>query len=432
MSYLDITDYGDDDEVQMLRDEVHRFASDELRPAADDIDRMPYEEYVDVVERPSRYWDVLEQMKELGYHNGLFPTQFGGGDLTGREIHVMWEELGWGSAGFAIALGVDAMPALFSMMSMDPELEESYVEPYLEDTAAEYHGCWAVTEPSHGSDFLQFESEYREEAGVDEVPPPETTLEETDDGWRLDGVKSSWISSGPVATHAAVHASMDPSTGSPGYVAVIPLDQDGVTVGDPIDKLGERECPQGEIRFDDVHVPDSHVAMTPEMLRPGQGASSISQVLCMTSSVMAAVSTGQARAAFEEALAYSRERRQCGRPIAEHQSVKAKLYEMFEKVETARAYSRNVCEHVIDDNLRTFEFDASPRHALAAQVYCKRTAFEVAHEALQVHGANGITRDYHVEKLFRDSRVKLIEDGTIEVLGLESAEDVIDSYSLPE
>jgi alkylation response protein AidB-like acyl-CoA dehydrogenase len=145
---------------------------------------------------------------------------------------------------------------------------------------------------------------------------------------------------------------------------------------------------------------------------------------------MAAIATGLARAAFEEALAYARAREQSGTPICEHQSVKAKLYDMFEKVETCRAYSRSVCEHVFDRNMSAFEFDASHRHALAAQVYCKRTAFEVAHEAVQIHGANGITRDYPVEKLFRDARVKLIEDGTCEVLGLESADGVIENYEI--
>ncbi|MDY7081950.1 MAG: acyl-CoA dehydrogenase, partial [Halobacteria archaeon] len=209
-----------------------------------------------------------------------------------------------------------------------------------------------------------------------------------------------------------------------------PLDADGVTRGKPIDKLGQRDGPQGELVFDDVWIPDRNMVMTPEMLHPDTGLVPITQILCITSAAMASVSTGLARAAFEEALAYAREREQGGKRICEHQSVKAKLYDMFEKVETCRTYSRRVAEHIHSSNMEEMNFEASHRHALSAQVYCKRTAFEVAHEAVQIHGANGITKDYLVEKLFRDARVKLIEDGTTEVLGLESADGVIENYEI--
>lgn len=433
MSYLELDTEYEGDDIEMLRDEIHRFAKEEVRPAAVEMDRMERSEYLDIPERGSVYWDVMKQIKELGLHRAMYPEEVGGDGISGKEFHVVMEELGWGSPGLAIAFGVDLLPGLFGVMAFDDELEEEFINPYLEDTEAEYQGCWGVTEPSHGSELVMGASLLREGVSEQEkqsIGEPEITAEPDDDGWRINGVKSSWVSAAPMATHCALHTDMDPAGGSPGYAAVVPLDNDGVTRGPPIDKLGQRDCPQGELVFDDVWIPDSHMIMTPEMLHPETGYVPITQVLCITSTAMAAVSTGLARAAFEEALAYAREREQGGKRIAEHQSVKAKLYKMFEKVETSRTYSRRIAEHVHDSNVREFEFNASHRHALAAQVYCKRTAFEVAHEAMQIHGANGITKDYLVEKLFRDARVKLIEDGTTEVLGLESAEGVIENYEV--
>jgi alkylation response protein AidB-like acyl-CoA dehydrogenase len=434
MGYLELdTEYAEDDGLQLLREEVHRFAEGEIRPAAREIDAMSRDAYLAIDDRDSPYWDVLSQLKELGYHRAVIPEEFGGGGLSGPEFHVLMEELAWGSPGLAIAFGVDMLPAQIAVMSFDDEVESSFVDPWMADDDAEFQGCWGVTEPAHGSELVMADTYLKDgvEPPYDErVGEPQITIEQDGDEWIIDGAKSSWVSAGPLATHCALHTNMDPAGGDPGYACLVPLDADGVTQGPPIDKLGQRDCPQGELVFDSVRIPDRNVILTPEMLHPDTGYVPMTQILCLTSAGMAAVATGLARAAFEEALAYAREREQGGRPISEHQSVKRQLYEMFEAVETCRAYSRQVVEHVWDRNLTRFEFDASHRHAVAAQVFCKRTAFEVANTAVQIHGANGITTDYLVEKLFRDARVKLIEDGTTEVLGLESATGVIENYEI--
>jgi len=140
---------------------------------------------------------------------------------------------------------------------------------------------------------------------------------------------------------------------------------------------------------------------------------------------MGTVFTGLARAAFEEALEYSKNRVQGGKPLCEHQLVKQKLYKMFEKVESSRYYTRKIMEHVWERIYIERTFDASSRHALSAQIYGKRSAFEVAYEALQIFGGYGLTRDFLVEKLFRDARAGLIEDGTTEVLGLAAAYNIV-------
>ncbi|MFD1586841.1 acyl-CoA dehydrogenase family protein [Halorientalis brevis] len=432
MSYLNLDTEYESGDVERLRKEVHEIAREELRPVGREIDRMSDDEYQRIAADDSPYWDVMRTLKSHGYHRAIIPEAVGGGgQFSGREFHVLLEELAWGDPGLAMAFGVDLIPAIFASLPFQNGLDETYLQPYLEDEDAAVQGCWGVTEPDHGSELVMPNSLLSE--GVTDggsIARTQARAEQDGDTWILNGEKARWLSAGPMATHCALHVNMDPDGGSPGLLCLVELDQPGVEQGDPIGKLGQRGCPQGNLVFDDVEIPPENVILTPEMLHPDTGYVSMDQILCITSAGMAAACTGLARAAFEEALAYARERAQGGKPICEHQSVKLQLYELFETVETMRTYSRAVVEHVWERNLETFEFDASSQHALAAQVYCKRAAFEVANTAVQIHGGNGITHDYLVEKLFRDARVKLIEDGTTEVLSLEAAEDVVENYEI--
>jgi len=145
---------------------------------------------------------------------------------------------------------------------------------------------------------------------------------------------------------------------------------------------------------------------------------------------MATAFTGLARAAFEEAYKYARERIQGGKPLIQHEAIKLTLYGMFEKVETSRAYARKIMRHVWERMIKEQTYDASVPHALAAQVYCKRAAFEVAHEAVQIFGGYGLSKDFWVEKLFRDARAGMVEDGTLEVLSLVAAYELGKSYQI--
>jgi alkylation response protein AidB-like acyl-CoA dehydrogenase len=134
---------------------------------------------------------------------------------------------------------------------------------------------------------------------------------------------------------------------------------------------------------------------------------------------MAAVFTGVARAAYEEALAYTQQRVQGGKPISEHQLVQKRLFDMFSKVEAARALSRATM--IYNHASQT----PSREHAIAAKTFCTQAAFEVASDAVQLFGANGLSKDYPVERLFRDARVSMIEDGSNDVLGLVAARQII-------
>jgi len=411
----------EDKGLSLLREETHRFAEGVMRPAAERLDKMSNPE--DVIAKDSPYWDVLKQAKKLGYHRVFIDPDHGGLGVSAIEAHIILEELGWGSVGLATAIGVDQIaPAVASLFAMGDVLE-NLVKPWVEDTEAKYHGCWGVTEPECGSDYIMA-CEESFLPHVKELHPGEVRADEDGDGWVINGPKSGWISSAPAATHVGLHVTLPPHDSlANGAFCVVPLEQEGVTKGKPIDKLGLRDDPQGDIVFNNVHIPDDYM-----IIRPPFYEFRIGQIICVTSCFMGTVFTGLARAAFEEALQYSKNRVQGGKPLCEHQLIKQKLYKMFEKVESSRYYTRKIMEHVWEKIYIEKTYDASSRHALSAQIYGKRAAFEVAHEALQIFGGYGLTKDFLIEKLFRDARAGLIEDGTTEVLGLAAAYNIVQEY----
>jgi len=421
--YLEIDPVlAEDRNLSLLRQETHRFAMEVIRPAAEKLDRMS--DPAQTVAPDSPYWDVLKEMKNLGYHRIFVDPEYGGLGLSAVEAHVILEELGWGSVGLTTAIGVDQVPpGVASIFGMGDVIRD-IVEPFVNDSEARYHCCWGMTEPECGSDYVMV-CEESFLPYVRELHCGQTRAVPEGDSWLINGAKSGWISSAPAATHVGLHVTLPPHDClATGAFCIVPLDQEGVTKGKPIDKLGLRDSPQGDISFDNVHIPDDYM-----IIRPPFYQYRIGQIICVTSCFMAAVFTGLARAAFEEALAYSRQRVQGGKPLCEHQSVKQKLYRMFERVESSRYYTRKVMEHVWSKTYVEKTFDASSRHALSAQVYGTNTAFEVAHEALQLHGGYGLTKEFLVEKLFRDARASLIMDGANDVLGIAAAYNILDEYA---
>jgi alkylation response protein AidB-like acyl-CoA dehydrogenase len=416
MKFLDLDELSE--EEKLIKEEVHRFCEEVIRPASIELDRMPADERV---KSGSPYFKVLKKMKELGYHRIHLPEELGGLALTPLQRYIIMEELGWGSLGLATAIGVDQIPFVNAAIFGSQQVIEELVVPWREDKEGRYHGCWGVTEPEHGSDYiLAFKSDEVESFGRGNV-----TIEKDGDEWVIRGQKSAWVSSAPVATHVGLHAQMkDGKSLANGVFCIVPLDLDGVRRGKPVEMIGMRDDPQGELYFDNVRIPDHYVIVSsPEFYRIFGD-----QLLCLTSCAMGAFSVGLARAAFEEALRYARERIQGGKPLAKHKNIKLKLYEMFEKIETARYYVRKVMEYTHKRMIDDRTFDASPRHARAAQIYAKKIAFEVANDALQVFGAYGLSKEFLIEKLFRDARALQIEDGTVEVLSLDAADDIISSY----
>lgn len=399
------------DEQKALKTRVHEFAAKVMRPASIELDKMTPEE---TIAEGSPMWRVFREAYQQEYHLRNFPEALGGAGLGPLESHIVNEEMGWGSAGLSIALAVTSFPFAFAASRKDEQIVEEVVKPFLADREGRYIGCWAITEPGHGSDTLMPGTKYFSDP---EVHYGLTAAADGDD-WVLNGQKSAWVSNGTIASHALTFLGVDRSRGmAGGGVALVPLNLPGVTKGPPLNKIGQRGLNQGEIYFDNVRIPKAYMLVPPDAY-----VGAIDAVLAGANAYMGSVFTGVARAAFEEALTYTKGRVQGGVPICEHQLVQKKLFDMFVKVETARQLSRaTVCYN-------SGTFPPGTLYSISSKVYCTTAAFEVASDAIQLHGGMGLTKDMLVEMLFRDARASMIEDGSNDILSLTAASKILASY----
>jgi len=389
------------DEQMVLKEAVHKFSTEVLRPASLKLDKMTPEE---VIAPESPYWNCMGQMYEMGYHTVHISEEYGGLGFGSLSQHIFWEELSYGSIGFAVSLGVSLFGPFMASMIPNDNIIENIIKPFVDCKDASIIGCWAITEPKHGSDSITTLSpNYRDPAVTQQLKAVKKG-----DRWILNGQKSAWVSNGPVATNALLHVGTDSSMGmAGGGICFVDLTQKGVTKGKPLDKMGQRELPQGEIFFDDAEVPDEM------MIIHGDGYDGMVEMILGEANMHMGVDfTGLAQAAYDMALQYSMERVQGGKRLCEHSSIKQRLFSMFTKVETARAYSRATIIYNLNQVPPESKFN------LASKIYCSQVAFEICHEAIQLFGGYGLTKEYPIEKLFRDSRSGLIEDGSNDVLAI--------------
>jgi alkylation response protein AidB-like acyl-CoA dehydrogenase len=225
------------------------------------------------------------------------------------------------------------------------------------------------------------------------------------DEYVLNGQKSAWVSNGPIATHAMLNVQLNPEgTLADGGICLLPLDLPGVSRGPALNKHGCRSLPQGELFFDDVRVPKSWMVLGVEGYTDYMDAH-----LTMFNAGVSCAATGLARAAYDATVSYCKERVQGGRPIFEHQSVRARLFRMFSLVQASRALSRSVYVHNLTKILSLEP--GHVQHSIAAKVFCTDAALEVATLAVQLHGGNGVTKEYPVEMFLRDAVSFTIADG---------------------
>ena len=393
-TYFDINlDLTEEDKA--IREEAHKFARDVIRPAGREMDRMTAQE---AISENSPLHDVMRQAYELGYHKAGFPEEVGGLGCTPLQTHLMWEELYWGSLGLAACISLSGWPFVKIMGTGNQELIDEFVVPYCNCDDGSISGCWAITEPDHGSDTMNAGEKFFTD------PKIRGQLQARLDGdeYVLSGQKSSWVSCGPFATHGMVNVAIDPSQGmAGGGVCILPLTLPGVSRGAPLEKVGQRDLPQGELFFDNVRIPRRWMFYTPE----NYIESGVLGNLGFGNTFMSIVALGLARAAFDEGYDWAKGRVQGGKPLAEHYSMKIRIHGMFSRVEAIRALSRGVW----DLNLRASSI--LPEYGFAAKTFCTDTAREVVEEAVQIYSANGLTKEYHIEKIWRDSRALTIEDG---------------------
>jgi len=387
------------EEERAIQETAHRFAAEVMRPAAAKLDAMTDPEQV--IATDSVLWEVFKKHRALGFAELMAPDGDRPPAQQARLRCIITEEMGWGDSGLAIAFGVAGFPRMMAQMSGNPELIERF-------SAEDCIGCWAGTEPDHGSDLIY----YMHTPGAAQPGRPNCMARRDGDSFVINGQKSAWVSNGTIAKAAAMFCAIDLGDGKRGDGGfLVPLDVPGVSKGKPLNKIGQRALNQGEIFFDNVRVPANYMVIPPESY-----PFATDMILCNANGGMGSIFVGVAQAALDLALDYAKQRVQGGVPIFQHQSVKMRLFEMFRKVQSARTLSRQVTLY------NSMNIPPKLHLAVASKVTSTNTAFEVASSALQIFGGNGLSREYPIEKLLRDARASMIEDGCNDLLSLVAAE----------
>ncbi|MGQ3329387.1 MULTISPECIES: acyl-CoA dehydrogenase family protein [Halorubrum] len=364
------------DEQKHLRDEVRRFADEEIRPVATEYDVN--EEYPH---------EVMEKAADMGLLAPHVPVEYGGVGYSSLENAILTEELFAADPGIGLCVSSAGFGAE-ALMEFGTEDQKERVLP--EVTAGDAVMGSAISEPQAGSD----------------VTSVATRAEKDGDEWVINGSKM-WITNGTVADYFVVVCETDPEIDDrySGYSQIlVEGDRDGLTRDKITGKLGIRASDTAELRFDDVRVPEENL-----IGQRGMGFLQLMQFFDETRTAVAAQGVGIARGAAERALEYAEEREQFDRPISDFQAIKHKLAEMHTNTEAARWLTYRSAWAV--DN------ESGDLTALAsmAKEFASRTAVEVADEAVQIHGGAGFVNDHDVERLYRDAKITQIYEGTTEI-----------------
>jgi acyl-CoA dehydrogenase len=389
------------DDERAIQQAMNAFALQVMRPAGIAMDKLSAQ---DAVAPGSPYWEFLATVVSSGIDfdtdmEGVAPA------VMARMQAIAIEELGWGDAGLAVSLGAGSFPKMMSARAGNTELVELCQGKI---------GAWVGTQPDRGSDGLSLYPSERHPSAA-QGNKGNLTAKVSGSDIVINGQSSAWVSNGPVAQVGLLTIAADygdgffDDEGHPhGVEVVVPLDLPGVSRGLPLEKLGKRALPQGEIYFDNVTVPKRFaLSLGDEYWQGHAGTWSSAGVY------MGQIMTGLARAALEHAVDYTNERRQGGTVLANHQLVQYRLGNMARKVETMRAVARRATEYTFVTPQK------HPYYTGGSKVTCTDLAFEVADEALQLFGGNGLTKEYPVEKLFRDARAARIEDGENHLLAMK-------------
>lgn len=349
------------------------------------------------------YRTFRKNARAIGLHQILLPEEIGGLGLSPLTYFMVLEELAVGGAGLALVMQSDSLGVALAARRRDahPAYAE-YVEKFRYDTEGVHSGAWAITEPDTGSDIYRAEHSF----GVRATPTAGGA------GYVITGAKSSWCSNGWLADMLCVMVSADPAAGMDGTgVFLIPADWPGVSKGRPIGKVGLRALNQCDIAFDSVEVPGEFL-----LFGPGERYQATLQrgFLAPGNTAVGSAALGIARAAYRIGLDYARERHQGGRPIAQHQLVAKRLFDAYSAIEASALLLRrsgwNLSRGVLD-----------MAAVYAARVHACRTANQVTADMLYLHGSNGITTEYPIEKLWRDAQPLQFADGTTDVVSMQAA-----------
>ena len=372
------------DHLKMVRESAQNFADQFIRPHVMEWDETQH--------FPK---DLMHQMGQQGFLGVLVPQQYGGAGLGYQEYITIIEEIAkvCGSIGLSVAAH-NSLCTGHIMYFGNEEQKNAYL-PKLATGA--WVGAWGLTEANTGSDAIRMKCVARQEG----------------DSWILNGTKN-WITHGKSSDVAVVIARTGDLLDSNGMTAfIVERGNPGMTAGKKENKLGMRASETTEMIFDNCKVHQSNV-----LGEIGDGFKQAMKVLDGGRISIAALAIGIAKGAYQAAVQYSKEREQFGKPIAHFQGIAFKLADMLVKIEAAELLTRQAGK-MKDQNLKM------TKEAAMAKYYASEVAVQVSTDAVQVFGGYGYTKDYPVEKFYRDSKLCTIGEGTSEIQKLVISREVL-------
>jgi acyl-CoA dehydrogenase len=361
------------DDLRMLQELARDFTHKEIIPQAEAYDRNG--------EWP---WAIFHKARELGLVNLNIPEAYGGIGASVLEECIVTEEMAYGCTGIQTALMLNQLGTLPILLA-GTEAQKAHYLGQLQNEGKIV--SYALTEPDAGSDV----------AGI------KSTATKQGDHYLLNGTKT-WITDAPVAHFFVVFAKTDPAAGHRGMSAfLVERDYPGLTVGKPLEKMGQHAAQTAQVFLEDVPVPEQN-----RLGREGDGFLIAMGVFDKSRPPVSAAAAGLARRALDEAVKYAGERTTFGQPIYQHQGVGFMLADMKIRAEAARSLAWKAAWLVDQGKRNTSE-------AAIAKAFCADAAMQNATDAVQVFGGNGYSREYPVEKLMRDAKIYQIYEGTTQI-----------------
>jgi len=377
-------DFDITEEQKALIDTARRFARERIIPVARECDR------------DARFpRDVFEDAWKIGLVNPTLPAEYGGAGLSDLESAFITEELAYGCSGIQTSMTANTLGLTPIKLGGSAEQKKKYLgwlasEPIF--------ASYATTEPGAGSDVAGLQTRATKDGSG---------------GYVLNGQKA-WITNAEFASFITVFATEDPALRHKGIGAfIVHRDAAGVKVGKHEDKLGQRASNTAVVMLEDVKVPAAQV-----LAQPGHGFKLAMETFNQTRPDIGAIAVGLMRRCLDECVAYAKERKTFGVPIAQHQLIQAMIAEMAIKLEATSLLVRKAAWN-LDQGVR------NPIVSAYAKAFGADSAMQTALDAVQIFGGNGYVKEYPVEKLMRDAKLLQIYDGTSQIQRLVIAKNIL-------
>ncbi len=380
-----------EDQIE-LQQWAHDFADKTIRPAAHEWD-----------EREETPWPIIQEAAKIGLYSYDFLVN-AYADKTGLTMPLVMEELAWGDAGITLAIFGSTLAVAGILANGTAEQANEWIPQCFGSADDPKLAAFGVTEPDAGSDVSSLRTR--------------AVYNEATDTWTLNGTKT-WSTNGGIADIHVIVASVDPELGSRGQASfLIPPGTAGLSMGQKFKKMGIRASHTAEVVLENVNVPGTLLLggkdrLDERLARAREGKRSSSQAAMATFEasrpLVGAQALGIARAAYEYALDYARERRQFGRAIIENQAIAFKLADMATQIDAARLLVHRAAWMAAQGH------SFSHGEGSMSKLYAGEVAVKATEEAIQILGGYGYVREYPVERWHRDSKIYTIFEGTSEI-----------------